>query len=554
MCISTNNLGNSRQLHTTSQRAGCRTRFHESISVKSFTSRGREIALAILSLALFVNKIEEWLVSKEEQRLKITPSLVFALAIIFAVKIKVVRTWMNKVSKTTTSALSSVTSLETLSRIRCSVNRSMNSSSMRLFTLASKCSPFHANDRKHCLSAGDSFLSHDDTGKLLLSDIKEIFQFGAMLNRAKGEKGPPGRRLCVQKALDSVEAAIAFSRGPNTRTPLLKGDRGTLAFGDMDALAFIAACRIFAEWRSIRLVPDGYPRYAMGMGVARRDLLQNLGKVEKAIHDYMEKNADPGSVGMTPTLRQLMQYETNRNMHPNLPRLTDRSGANGLLWTIRQIKYQTLIFSNLRQTPFLFPDSKSANHAAYHATYDKYHGFFTRQIFQATFDVAPRGDVIMEHMNLKAPEDLYCVENLTQAESMEAESLNESGNEQEETWIHLDLEVTERQPNKDYGLEPHRFVDIQVRPKPQHPLERFGNHIQVEWNRMISQCAGVTEQPPGLNNSLHQHVICDQPLRRQASFKLADMQFCSFIDFMQPLLNDLQNMMEELNMNDPSRV
>ncbi len=531
----------------------CRTRSRESMSVKSFTNRGREIALAILSLALFANNVEEWLLLKEDQRRNIAPSLVVALIIIFAVKIKVVRTWMNQVSKTTTSALSSVTSLETLSRIRSSVNRSMNSSSMRLFTLASKCSPFHANDRKHCLSTGDCFLSHDDTGKLLLSDIKEVFLFSAMLNRARAEKSAPGRRACVQKALDSVEAAIAFSRGPNARIVLLKTDKNTLTFGDMDALAFIAACRIFAEWRSIRLVPDGYPRYAMGMGVARRDLLQNLGKVEKAIHDYMEKNSSSDDVTTTPTLRQLMRHEISRNMHPTLPRLTDRSGANGLLWTIRQVRYQTLIFCNLRQTPFLFLDSKAANQAAYHATYDKYHGFFTRQVFQATFDVAPHADIVMEHMNLSAPEDFFCIESATQAESMEAESINENGIEPEDTWIHLDLEVTERQPNTDDDLEPHRFVDVPTRPKPQHPLERFGNHLQVEWNRMISQCAGVTDQP-SLNNSLHQSVIVDAPLRREASFKLADLQFCSFIDFMQPLLHDLENMMEELNMNDPSRV
>lgn len=403
----------------------------------------------------------------------------------------------------------------------------------------------------HCFSAGDPFLSNDDTGKLWLSDIKEIFLFAAMMNRLKGEKRPSGQRSCVQKALDSVEAAITFSRGPNTQTLLFEIDTKNLTYGDMDALAFIAACRIFAEWRSIRLVPSGYPRYSMGMGVARRDLLQNLGKVEKAVHEYIGNRSDPGTVGETPTLRQLLQFETSQNVHPTLPRLTDRSGANGLLWTIRQLRYQTRIFSNLRQTPFLFPDSKSANQAAYHATYNQYHGFFTRQVFQATFDVAPHADVVTEHMNAWIPND----ENSTQAESVDAESLNEDGHEQEDTWIHLDLETTEHESTKDFDLEAHRLADSPERPKSQNPLERFGNHLQVEWNRMISQCAGATEQqPPALNNSLHQHAITDQPLRRQGSFKVADRQLCSFVDFMQPLLDDLENMMEELNMNDPSKV
>ena len=86
--------------------------------------------------------------------------------------------------------------------------------------------------------------------------------------------------------------------------------------GSVDALKFSAALRIFAEWRMVRQVPEGYKGYAVGMNLGRKDIIQNVGKIEQAVHAFISEQKDElGSMEASstdvksPTLRQLLQFE-----------------------------------------------------------------------------------------------------------------------------------------------------------------------------------------------------------------------------------------------------
>jgi hypothetical protein len=46
--------------------------------------------------------------------------------------------------------------------------------------------------------------------------------------------------------------------------------------GAVDALKFSAAMRVFAEWRLLRQVPEGYKGFAIGMSLGHKELLVGL--------------------------------------------------------------------------------------------------------------------------------------------------------------------------------------------------------------------------------------------------------------------------------------
>merc|ERR1711966_183458 len=108
--------------------------------------------------------------------------------------------------------------------------------------------------------------------------------------------------------------------------------------GNIDALNFCAAMRVFAEWRVLRQVPPGYKGYAVGIGLGQKDIVQNIAKIEHAIHNYIDYRLSHGhDVVSSPTLRDLLQYEVDADVHGNtkLPRLKDKTAAMGLLWVRR---------------------------------------------------------------------------------------------------------------------------------------------------------------------------------------------------------------------------
>jgi Glycolipid transfer protein (GLTP) len=262
-----------------------------------------------------------------------------------------------------------------------------------------------------------------------------------------------------------------------------------------------------------------------------------------------------------PTLRQILLWEIERNIHPRLPKLREKSAASGLLWICRQLQYQNTIFQNILQVPEVFPTAKLAVTAAYNATYDKYHGFLVKQIFLSSFDAAPSAEIILSHMN---PSNL---DNDTDTVEPYA---HDSTVGTMDTRMKADLAVT--------GI---RLADYTTATTPRNPLEFVANHFVCEWmklERFLSQCNGMHAESSPTRNGLivpskgrsvidltngtgggaifeavvpEDNVPCTTPKSTFATN--ATEEITSFSATLQPILQELQVFLDDWNMNDPSK-
>lgn len=431
------------------------------------------------------------------------------------------------------SLLERVSSSETISKIR---------SSMRLFSASHAKLP--SEGRYQAISAQDSFLEKGIIADLALGDVKELFTYSIECNMAGFTRSSFVSRLrpAARNAIDAIDSASQASRGPDVKRSKASG---SWDYGEVDALVFMAVVRIFAEWRNLRLVPDGYQRYAVGMNLARRDLLQNVNKMEMAAHvwlSYHEGSNSPAldlttGVNMaSPTLRELLQHEVDQKMHTQLPRLKGNSAASGFLWTNRQLHYQTAIFTNTIQIPILFPTSKAAVTAAYKQVYDNYHGFFVKAIFQNSFDAAPEHDVILNFMSIP---------NMLDDDALTEPSSGEDDDECD-SWVQIPVDA-----------EPSRHHEQWTEEPTKNPLEEFGNHLTLEWAKFQGfwdQCGGANMNRQPSRNAMH--VGCTnemKPISEQASRAVQD-DIPSYMNILRPFLLGLDGLIDEMNINDPTKV
>jgi hypothetical protein len=196
---------------------------------------------------------------------------------------------------------------------------------------------------------------------MTLGDVKDVFRYVFECNEVdfNSERLMAKLREPARRAIVALELALQQSLGERVQ---LKPSPKCTEFGSVDALAFIGVCRIFAEWRSVRLVPEGCGRYAFGMGMARRDMVGNVIKVEKAVHRYLDQKVQQaiGETIFSPSIRDILDYEIEIKAHRRLPSLGPNTAGLGILWLKRQIHYQTLIFSNTLDIPFRFPNGVAA--------------------------------------------------------------------------------------------------------------------------------------------------------------------------------------------------
>ena len=263
---------------------------------------------------------------------------------------------IKRITTATSTAFQQVASTEALAKIGSTVSMR----SIHLFT------PCHHDD-EHCgkrtltLSVEKPFVSESHVSAMTLLDIKDVFQFAFQCDTGNfdGDSFLAQLREPTRKAIEMMDMAMHLSRGERVTTKVC--DKSS-EFGSLDVLAFIGACRIFAEWMPIRLVPEGYGRYAFGVGIARRDMLGNITKVEKAVHAYLDAKVQEaqGETVTSPSIREMLEYELATNKHPRRPKLANNTAAQGILWLKRQMQYQTAIFENTSEIPYRFPDSQSA--------------------------------------------------------------------------------------------------------------------------------------------------------------------------------------------------
>lgn len=246
-----------------------------------------------------------------------------------------------------------------------------------------------------------------------------------------------------------------------------------------------------------------------------------------------------------------MTWEKERNIHPRLPRLTDKSGASGLLWIIRQLQYQTQVFQNLTQVPTIFPTAKDAVLTAYDVTYGKYHGFIIKALFQSAFDAAPEARTILDHMSHATSK--YCED--------KEDSLTEAMSEEIEDYLSIQDSL--------HSIRDETVLDEQLL-KANHPIENVACIIHKEWlklKRLLSPCIGNNADQYHSKNLLDtvsmRMVIVNRnavKITKNPSFtslttitQVSDEDIPAHVAVMEQVLQGLEELIKHLNMNDPSK-
>ena len=411
------------------------------------------------------------------------------------------------------------------------------------------------------------FVSINAIADLTLSDLTVFIEYAVGNNRIGFDRARfvNSANDRVKPLLKAMDATVQTSRGKDVLPALTQQESTT---GDVDALQFCAALRIFAEWRMVRQVPEGYKGYAMGMNLGHKDVLKNLGKMENAAHEWLDHQrqvlalqqawressgdtSEEEEVLRSPTLRDLLEHEIEMDVHNRLPRLKEKTAAMGLLWVRRQLHYQTSVFANILKVPSEFPDAHAAVSHAYKEVYGQYHGWAVQKIFNYSFQAAPNVEEIYKFMN---PHEL--------AKAQDAARRMASSSYQEE-------QMDEATAGEDEDGQEQRAP-----PKAMNPFERFGNHIGSEWDKLARHVGGEWDklvdsvvrvfdqdsssskgtrvrgggQFKGIEGSELDQFITE----RMAKDAHAHIEI--YLTSVEPLLQDLAGLFDDLNMDDPTKV
>lgn len=397
------------------------------------------------------------------------------------------------------------------------------------------------------LSAQTPFVPLKQIAEMTLGDLADVFQYAqeSTTPRFNEKRFLDGVHSRVKPILSALKNAAQKSRGdgvePAQTLPL--SSKLNDSFGNVDALQFCAAMRLFAEWRPVRQVPDGYKGFAVGMSLGHKDVVQNLGKIEKAVHEWIEHRRDvlelesqwedgadacttdaKGYLDCTlrsPTLRQLLEHEVDMEVHPKLPRLKEKTAGMGLLWVRRQLHYQTSLFANILQVPKKYPSANTAVSAAYKEVYDRYHGWAVQKIFTYSFQAAPEVDVIYRYMN---PHELKVAQR--KALQMKGSSrpailggASDSANDDNEEL---------------------------------NPLQKIGNHIGGIWDNVVGIFNKNEQEVEFADDAVGGGEI-DEFVTKEMT-RNAHEHIQAYLDYVQPMLSDLTGLFDDMNMDDPTKV
>jgi len=429
------------------------------------------------------------------------------------------------------------------------------------------------------LSNADSFVPLEDIEDSTLGDVATSFRYAleSTTRDFNREKFLSGLVLRVKRMMERVTTATTAARGNGVASPVTadrQGRSSAISTGDIDAINFCAAIRIFAEWRVLRQVPPGYKGYGVGVGLGQKDIVQNLAKMEKVIHDYIDlqdKNDDGNTsfrnngsnsphVVTSPTLRDLLQYEVDTNVHDNskLPRLKEKSAAMGLLWVRRQLVYQTAIFNNVLDVPSRFDSSRAAVQAAYDEVYGDLHGWAIQKIFNYSFQAAPEGIAIYKYMNPHRLKDVQ--------QEAKAKILGTSVEKKRKFRAPFNLGKLENTPigkfSRHIGNEWNKMACNVVNEWEKlsdnvagNIGQLFGQQRQEEASRTKNDCAALTaELNPAIvsdeaDKELEMEKYISQEMRKDAYDHIK-----AYLQVVDPLLDDLDALIDEFNMDDPTKV
>jgi len=449
--------------------------------------------------------------------------------------------------------------------------------------VAAKARPGHkAKSKKNArsskqefiLSSTESFVPLKEIAGSTLKDVTMSFRYTLESTRRdfNPSKFLSGVLPRVKKMMERMSTATTLARGSGVVAPVTGEGRGT---GDIDAINFCATMRIFAEWRVLRQVPPGYKGYAVGIGLGQKDIVQNIAKIEHAIHDYLDLRSNDESDSLTsngtnsrhaiasPTLRDLLQYEVDMDIHDNtkLPRLKEKSAAMGLLWVRRQLVYQTAIFNNVLDIPSRFDSSREAVQAAYDEVYGNLHGWAVQKIFSYSFQAAPEGIEIYKYMN---PHRMEEVQQEAQAKilgmpvqkkrkgggpffgKLENTPIGKFGRHIGSEWNKIACNVG-NEWDKVASNVGHEWDKV-----ASNVGQLFGQQRQVQKQpRQFNDCSALTAEPEvAIDDKEHEvEAYIRQEMRNDAYEHIK-----AYLGVVDPLLEDLTTLIDEFNMDDPTKV
>ena len=411
----------------------------------------------------------------------------------------------------------------------------------------SKSKKTSASKHISALSDFKPFVRVEDIAEMTLKDVTMAFRFAIESTREDFNlpKFMKGVRPRVKNAVEKMSEAVSKSRGIDVKPALTGGLIATSESGDMDALHFCAVMRIFAEWRVLRVVPEGYKGYAVGISLGHKDIVQNVAKIEQAVHTWIDhrrellsiqEGFEEGATGVntapyielrSPTLRDLLQFEIDMEVHDKLPRLKEKTAAMGLVWVRRQLQYQTALFENLIYVPTRFESSKDAVSAAYLEVYNRYHGWAVQKIFSYSFQAAPEVPEIYKFMN---PHRMKEVTEAAQTQAVDP----------------LDIQISCEEFTIEEG----------------NPFEKVGRHIGREWEKRAGPVIRIFGGKPSLmelkrvrggSQEEVQQADIDEYITREMT-RDAHEHILAHLEVVKPLLKDLAELFDELNMDDPTKV
>jgi hypothetical protein len=386
--------------------------------------------------------------------------------------------------------------------------------------------------RTMVLSAAEPFVKTKVIGELTLADVTETFRYAIESSKEDFDETKFLRKLSpdMKHVMAALQTAVAQSRGTDASDASISLE--SPAAGSVDALKFSAAMRIFAEWRLLRQTPEGYKGFAVGMSLGHKDVVQNVVKIEQAVHAWLDHQSDVLDLQIqwenepcpsdkliltTPTIGQILGHEAEMNVHPNLPRLKDKTAAMGLLWVRRQLQYQTHLFGNTLLVPERFTTTRDAVVTAYTDVYDRYHGWAVQKIFNYSFQAAPEASVVFRHMNPRKLKEVQA--NLRngkapRANASHTETFSGDGETDEE-----------------------------------NPVAVFFTNIGNLWNDLTNnkEQQAVASTHDTDTDYLEQLVSAD--MVRDASQHIA-----AYMQVVEPLLQDLEAVFDLNTMDDPSKV
>jgi len=268
---------------------------------------------------------------------------------------------------------------------------------------------------------------------------------------------------------------------------------------------------------------------------------------------------------VSPTLRDLLVHEKETELHSQLPYLTDVSGANGLLWINRQLQLVNTTFIKSLQVPTIYETTKAASDAAYKEVYGPYHGWAVQQIFRQISNKSPDFDVTLK-----------LLEKGCSYKDMDDHFTTASG----ETTVNKNLDNI-KQP------EPSNNDETTAQ---ETPLDNFTESIVREWDRLIDfiskfNCHDIPKKQRKLSGPIVSATDLDQSALRREQFQQVPMRTASDISSAsddedstesdedgQPqdlrihrelqnhteqiarVLEEVTGLIEELNMNDPTKA